>query len=267
MTNHKKTDDIMNLPTDKEHFYWTKDKIVREIDNPEMQKHITYMKNYEINKNTLCVYNFFEDPIKGKYLSCIFDVALGIVFSTQSSAALVESLIRKGIYPSYFAQKEASRRLDFNHFNSIIVGYGLYFTTRGTTTRRFHLLALHHMKDYHMLNSTVSVFTTLAINGFKYEFELDDCHQQLPTLLNHGLYLYKSVHDSLLDHLHAHTHHERLKLSLVNNEDHLIHHDKDINFVATLSDVIEQTFSAWLSRVNYELNICMDWAFLNIKFL
>lgn len=123
------------------------------------------------------------------------------------------------------------------------------------------------MKDYHTLDSTVSVFTTLAINGFKYEFELDDCHQQLPTLLNHGLYLYKSVHDSLLDHLHAHTHHERLKSSLVNNEDHLIQHHKDINFVATLSDVIEQTFSAWLSRVNYELNICMDWAFLNIKFL
>ena len=72
MTNYKKTDDIMNLPTDKEHLYWTKDNIVDEIDNPEMQKHITYTKNYVINKNTLCVYNFFEDPIKGKYLSCIF---------------------------------------------------------------------------------------------------------------------------------------------------------------------------------------------------
>lgn len=90
---------IISLPTDIKYRNWSKDLTKWRIENDaQLAQYITYDNKYRLNKNTLAVYEFKQNPILGKYKAVAFDLNRGIVLSQKSTHAMMQGLMRHAVH-------------------------------------------------------------------------------------------------------------------------------------------------------------------------
>lgn len=101
---------IISLPTDIKYRNWSKDLTKWRIENDsQLEQYIKHDNKYRLNKNTLAVYEFKQNPILGKYKAVAFDLNRGIVLSQKSTHAMMQGLMRHAVHCDMIWQRMLAR--------------------------------------------------------------------------------------------------------------------------------------------------------------
>ena len=101
---------VISLPTDIEYRNWSKDLTKWRIENDsQLEQYIKHDNKYRLNKNTLAVYEFKQNPILGKYKAVAFDLNRGIVLSQKSTHAMMQGLMRHAVHCDMIWQRMLAR--------------------------------------------------------------------------------------------------------------------------------------------------------------
>lgn len=120
---------IISLPTDIKYRNWSKDLTKWRIENDaQLAQYITYDNKYRLNKNTLAVYEFKQNPILGKYKAVAFDLNRGIVLSQKSTHAMMQGLMRHAVHCDMIWQRMLAREAGVDIYQGIVMYNVLYFS-------------------------------------------------------------------------------------------------------------------------------------------
>ena len=95
--------------------------------------------DYELNENMIALYDFYTNPIKGKYHSVIFDKRAGIILCQKNSRQLINHLLKHKLILGAVLQKKLQKELGFYYRHTISLGEIAYFSLRAHSEKQYFL--------------------------------------------------------------------------------------------------------------------------------
>lgn len=191
------------LPTAKKYRNWSKAKLQEWVNSPELSRYLVEAADYQIDGNTLAIYQFQKEPLLGKYKSVIFDCQRGIVLCKSSSRSLINAFAQNNLLGGLEFQREFANRLEQKARYVIATGKRAYFSMHGYTTGDTDWVALHQMADFHSLGKSAIVFDTVMCNQLTYTFAFTDCTRYISAQVYRGLYYNHALYKLGSNHLEA----------------------------------------------------------------
>ena len=118
-----KKQQTLNLPREKEHRVWSKDILRQKVGvDQTINMYLTKDTNYQINRDTIAIYEFQKEPLLGKYKSVIFDCQKGIVLCQDSTRSLFTAFGQKCLLAGLEFQRDFASKLNLTSCNIIATG-------------------------------------------------------------------------------------------------------------------------------------------------
>ena len=210
---------IISLPTDIKYRNWSKDLTKRRIENDaQLAQYITYDNKYRLNKNTLAVYEFKQNPILGKYKAVAFDLNRGIVLSQKSTHAMMQGLMRHAVHCDMIWQRMLAREAGVDIYQGIVMYNVLYFSMHAFSGNFFtDWICLHWIKDFHVKRHDQAIFNSITLNenGLVYNFAFDSPKPNLTKII--GQYLFHNHYYSDLYYQHM-LQENNLRVTVINSD-------------------------------------------------
>lgn len=205
---------IISLPTDIKYRNWSKELTKRRIENDsQLEQYIKYDNKYRLNKNTLAVYEFKQNPILGKYKAVAFDLNRGIVLSQKSTHAMMQGLMRHAVHCDMIWQRMLAREAGVDIYQGIVMYNVLYFSMHAFSGNFF----TDWIKDFHVKRHDQAIFNSIALNenGLVYNFAFDSPKPNLTKII--GQYLFHNHYYSDLYYQHM-LQENNLRVTVINSD-------------------------------------------------
>lgn len=183
-----------------------------------MTPYLTHDNEYRLNKSTLAVYEFKQNPVLGKYKAVAFDLSRGIVLSQKSTYAMMQGLMRQAVHCDMIWQRMLAREAGVNAYQGIIMYNVLYFSMHAFSGNFYtDWICLHWIKDFHVKRCDQATFTSIALDetGLTYNFIFDAPKPNLSKII--GQYLFHNHYYSGLYYDHM-LQENNLRIAVINSD-------------------------------------------------
>lgn len=215
----------IGLPTSEDLNTWSKDCIKQRLDHNISGNLIPFVSeapDYELNENMVALYDFYTNPIKGRYQSVIFDKKAGIILCQKNSRQLINHLLKHKLILGAVLQKKLQKELGFYYRHTVSLGEIAYFSLRAHSEKHTSWIGLHHMQTVQQENGRVTF--SYQENGYSYNFEFEDCAPNMYKRLGEAITHNHVLGQMLVGYAKSHGFHLNLckcrKNSLVANQEY-----------------------------------------------
>ena len=183
-----KKQQTLNLPREKEHRVWSKDILRQKVGvDQTIEMYLTKDANYQINRDTIAIYEFQKEPLLGKYKSVIFDCQKGIVLCQNSTRSLFTAFGQKCLLAGLEFQRDFASKLNLTSRNIIATGRLAYFSLRSYNSGSIDWVSLHQMIGFRAINISSVVFKTVPYGEISYIFAYYDCSHYVVDQISNSL--------------------------------------------------------------------------------
>lgn len=189
------------LPNDKEYYVWSKEKLLQTVGKDKaLNDYLVEDNHYQINQNTLALYEFQKKPLFGRYKSVIFDCHDGIVLSPNSSRSLFTTFSKKRLLAGLEFQRDFGQKINLRGHNVIATGRLAFFSMRSYNSGNVDWVALHQMSTFESLGIAKIAFKTVPHSTFSWIFVFDDCSRYIGERVGQSLFYNHALYQIMVAH-------------------------------------------------------------------